>query len=82
MKALAAFMRAVTKQVATPLMVEVAKDKLKMAKIEEYYEQFIVDYPFDDGTKKKEVADAPKMADGEQATTTETAEKGDVDPRL
>jgi hypothetical protein len=26
-----------------------------MAKIEEYYEQFIVDYPFDDGTKKKEV---------------------------
>ncbi|KAI6191233.1 Cytoskeleton-associated protein 5 [Aphelenchoides bicaudatus] len=58
MRSLAAFMRAVTKQMATPLLSIVAEDKLKMAKIEENYDQFIVDHPFDDGKKKVETAAA------------------------
>lgn len=58
MRSLAAFMRAVTKQIATPLLSIVAEDKLKMAKIEENYDQFIVEYPFDDGKKKAEAASA------------------------
>ena len=46
-------MRAVTKQTAAPLLSAVANDKLKMAKVDAYYEQFIIDHPPDDGTKKK-----------------------------
>ena len=52
MKALGAFMRAVSKQAAEPLLSAVAEDKLKMAKVEAFYEQFIIDHPRDDGTKK------------------------------
>lgn len=44
-KALAAFMRAVGKPGAMPLLVAVAGDKLKMAKLEEQYEQFIKEQP-------------------------------------
>lgn len=56
MRALAAFMRAVSKKVAMPLLAPVADDKLKMAKIEENYNNFIEEFPFDDGTQKQ----APK----------------------
>ncbi|CAD5225774.1 unnamed protein product [Bursaphelenchus xylophilus] len=45
MQALAAFMRAIGKQIAAPLLETVAQDKLKMNKVEEYYENFIVEFP-------------------------------------
>lgn len=47
MKALAAFMRAVGKPMASPLLAIVAVDKLKMFKIEEYYENFTAEFPND-----------------------------------
>lgn len=62
-------MRAVTKPTATPLMSTVSDDKLKIAKIEEYYEQFIVEFPFDNGMKKTELvsgvlpASKPEVSD-------------------
>jgi hypothetical protein len=53
MRSLAAFMRAVSKKIALPLLGTVANDKLKMAKVDENYDQFIAEYPFDDGTPKQ-----------------------------
>lgn len=47
MKSLAAFMRAVSKPLAAPLLISVAGDKLKMAKVEEYYEKFVAEFPSD-----------------------------------
>jgi hypothetical protein len=81
MRSLAAFIRAVTKQVAMPLLSAVAEDKLKMAKIEENYDQFIVEYPFDDGKKKVEAAstNATNSSAPEQQTSSKTEA---VDARL
>lgn len=75
MRSLAAFMRAVTKKSAEPLLTSVAADKLKMAKVEEYYDQFIVDHPFDDGKKKVEPSAATK-APPSQAKQNKTAREG------
>lgn len=85
MRSLAAFMRAVTKQIATPLLATVAEDKLKMAKIEENYDQFIVEHPFDDGKKKTEPkAQAPaakQTAAPVAQSNNNVAESTDMDPR-
>lgn len=45
MQGLAAFMRAVGKPVALPLIQTVQVDKLKFAKVEEYHAQFIIEFP-------------------------------------
>jgi hypothetical protein len=82
MRALAAFMRAVTKNIALPLLVPIAADKLKMEKIEENYEQFIVEYPFDDGTKKVE-ANAPcSSSNGMEEAANGSNEPEVIDSRL
>ncbi|KAI6210669.1 Protein kinase domain-containing protein [Aphelenchoides besseyi] len=47
MKSLAAFLRAVGKQAGASLLSSVAEDKLKMAKVDEYYDQYIKDFPSD-----------------------------------
>lgn len=82
-------MRAVTKQIATPLLSAVAEDKLKMAKVDEYYDQFIVDHPFDDG--KKKVAETPaaslptatSQSNAASMSSQQTAsESASVDARL
>lgn len=81
-RSLAAFMRAVTKQMATPLLSTVAEDKLKMAKIEENYDQFIVEHPFDDGTKKKAVETTTTQNAEEKPASNGHAESAAMDPRL
>lgn len=80
MRSLAAFMRAVTKQIAIPLLPLVAEDKLKMAKIEENYDQFIVEFPFDDGKKKVETVPVPSL--NEVSAKPISNETGPVDARL
>jgi hypothetical protein len=60
MKSLGAFMRAVSKPLAAPLMTSVAADKLKMAKVEEYYEKFIAEYPNDNALNGQNLADMAK----------------------
>lgn len=73
MRSLAAFMRAVSKKVALPLLSAVADDKLKMAKIEENYNGFIEEYPFDDGSQKQQ---APtKQAAPQKAAVKEVVEQ-------
>jgi hypothetical protein len=83
MKSLAAFMRAVSKQIATPLLATVADDKLKMAKIEENYDQFIIDHPFDDGKKKTETRSAAsvKQTTVSQPIVNDVLEASVVDSR-
>jgi hypothetical protein len=61
-RSLSAFMRALTKKVARPLLAPVAVDKLKMEKIEEQYEQFIAEYPLDDGLKNFTESNPSKRA--------------------
>lgn len=86
MRSLAAFMRAVTKQTALPLLSSVADDKLKMAKIEENYEQFVAEYPFDDGKKKVETASASAAGFSSSSSTAPqqqiTNEPAVVDSKL
>lgn len=71
MRSLAAFMRAVSKKVAMPLLSSVADDKLKMAKIEENYNNFIEEFPFDDGTQKQ----ASRIAQTSQKASKEVVEE-------
>lgn len=84
MKSLAAFMRAVTKQGAMPLLSSVSADKLKMAKVEGYYEQFIADHPTKNAGKSEPVAKSSKsenagktgqLKSSAKSTATEDADK-------
>lgn len=60
MKALGAFMRAVSKPLAAPLLTAVAADKLKMAKVEEYYEKFFAEFPSDSTSKGQNLTEAAR----------------------
>ncbi|KAI6217477.1 hypothetical protein M3Y99_01765500 [Aphelenchoides fujianensis] len=50
MKSLAAFLHAVGRQAGMPLIQTVADDKLKMAKVDEYFEQFANEVPKEETT--------------------------------
>ncbi|CAD5229231.1 unnamed protein product [Bursaphelenchus okinawaensis] len=60
MQALAAFMRAVGQQASLPLLSSIQGDKLKMAKVEEYYEQFVQEYPTVTSAAAAPAAKAPE----------------------
>lgn len=75
MRSLAAFMRAVSKKIALPLLGNVANDKLKMAKVDENYEQFIAEYPFDDGAPKQVARPVTAQKPAEQVAEAPKAEQ-------
>ncbi|KAI6205854.1 hypothetical protein M3Y94_00839700 [Aphelenchoides besseyi] len=72
MKSLAAFLRAVGKQAGASLLSSVAEDKLKMAKVDEYYDQYIKDFPPDPVTKPEATQPPPKSANAATKRPTST----------
>jgi hypothetical protein len=77
MKSIAAFMRAVSKQNAGPSLTALSDDKLKMLKVEEYYERFNADFPFNDGAPKQRAVQKPKQQETAIEHPTEHPAKED-----
>ncbi|KAI6232150.1 Cytoskeleton-associated protein 5 [Aphelenchoides besseyi] len=83
MKSLAAFLRAVGKQVGMPLLGPVAEDKLKMAKVDEYFEQFASEVPKEEttqstSTETKADAKKPETANNSVPSTNRDKQLSDL----
>jgi len=82
-RSLAGIMRALSKEIALPLLSPIATDKSKMEKIEEHYEKFILEYPLVDNSKKDNPSDLPKkVPESSSAQKSEKVNASDLPKQI